>query len=93
MNAIKRKFLDVVLNWILGSKLSPIGWLNGYKTIIGNILTAVSGVLLIVEQSFCPGPEWCAWLASGQALIAFLLSLIVKLVGEWHHAVKELEAR
>jgi hypothetical protein len=90
MNAIKRKLFDVVLSWLLESKISPIGWLNGYKTVIGNILTAISGVLLIIEQSFCPGPEWCAYVAGGQALIAFLLSLIVKLVGEWHAVKKEL---
>ena len=87
--SIRTKILDQLLKWLLESKISPIGWLNVYKTILGNVLTAISGLLIVVEQSFCPGPEWCAYIAQGQALIAFLLSLIVKLVGEWHHLKKE----
>lgn len=93
MNAIKRKLFDVALSWILESKVSPISWLNGYKSVIGSLLTAISGVLLILEQTWCPGPDWCGIVTGGQVLIAFLLSVIVKLVGEWHHVKKEVEAQ
>lgn len=89
---LKTKILDKVLQWFLESKVSPIGWLNGFKTVIGNVLTIASALLLAIENAFCPGWEYCSQLDQGQAVIAFLLSLLVKLVGEWHKKDKALRA-
>jgi hypothetical protein len=93
--SIRIKILDRLLNWLLGSRLSPIGWINGYKTIIGNILTAVSGIILILQQALCGGIEsfagFCEMLDKGEAFTALLISLLFKLVGEWHSAEKELK--
>jgi uncharacterized membrane protein SirB2 len=81
-----------VVHWILESKLSPVGWLNGYKTIIGDILTVLSGVVLIFQNQFCPGWEVCPYLDQAQVIIAFLLSLLVKMVGQWHTLDKKVRA-
>lgn len=89
---IKTALLDRLLQWVLESKVSPIGWLNGYKHIIGNVLSIVSGLLVAIQQAFCPGWDMCSYVEQGIALIAFLLALLVKLVGEWHRKDKALRA-
>ena len=86
--SIKTFLFDTVLRWALESKISPIGWLNGYKTIIGNILSIISGTLVAVQTAFCPGWSYCGYIDSSIAFIALLMSLLIKLVGEWHRLDK-----
>lgn len=95
---IKTFLADKLLKWVLESKISPIGWLDGYKTLIGNVLTVASAVLLVgIEQltaiGVCPAWQYCAFLTSTNAFIILLLSLLTKLVGEWHKKVKQLEGK
>lgn len=100
---LKSWIVDKMLMRVLESKVSPVGWLNGYKTLIGttlkglgDIVAAVSGLLLGVQQIMCPGWTYCTHLeasilalATASAIIVRLSGLLVQLVGEWHSEVKE----
>jgi hypothetical protein len=93
---IKQYVIDKAINWTLESKLSPIGWINGKKRIIGNALLLSSAGLVALQQSagaigVCPTLQpYCAYLDTSVIVIAALSSLLVKLVGEWHAQVKEV---
>lgn len=91
--SIKTAIIDKALQFLLESKISPVGWLDGYKTTIGNVLTIISGALLAAQSAFCPGWQYCSHIDAGIALTALLLSLLVKLVGEWHKKDKALRAQ
>ncbi len=105
LTTIKRKIADKVLAAVLESNVSPIGWLNGYKTIIGTILqgiggilAAVSAALLAVQQVLCPGWEYCGQLDATILAVAVLSGfvtklsgLLIKYLGEWHKAQKEIK--
>ena len=95
--SFKTAVMDKVLQWVLESKISPVGWLNGRKSQIGNALSIASGTLLalqtgLTEAGICPGWEYCGHLNQSILVIAFLSSLLVKLVGEWHKKDKQLRA-
>jgi len=87
---IKQTITDKVLQWILESKVSPLKWLDGWKTVIGNVLTIISTALLGVQQWLCPGWEYCEQLDAANVFILWLMSLLVKFVGEWHKKDKAL---
>lgn len=101
--SIKNWFIDKVLMTVLESKVSPIGWLNGYKTLIGTLLkglgdivAAVSALLLGVQQVMCPGWQYCAHLetsilvcTTASAVIVRISGLLIQLVGEWHYDIKD----
>ena len=83
-----------IIRWFLED--SPVfGWLDGYKTYVGNILTVASLVVIAAEKAMmtigvCPMADWCQYFHQIDAVIALLLSLLVKLVGEWHKKDKQL---
>ena len=89
---LKDAIQNRVVRWVLED--SPlIGWVNGYKTIIGNTLTVASLVVLGIQQGLlqtgiCPAWEYCGFIDGGYAVIGFLLGLLTRYVGKAHKEVK-----
>lgn len=92
--SIKTWILDRGVAWLLESKVSPLGWVNGYKTTIGTTLEIASALLIalqtaLLQAGICPGWEYCAYIDTGVAATALLIGWLTKLVGQWHSNFKK----